>query len=89
MAQITKEQLDDLCVIDPRDNANRDVFTEYCWSFYGPGGIYGGFFDNNLTYGELNAAVDLQMTVPDFEGDTVDREKVRERLFEARRREPV
>lgn len=56
-------------------------FADYCWSFYGPGEIHGKFFGDKLTRAELEKAVSLRMLSPAFEGDSVDREHVRDILM--------
>ena len=66
------------------DYTDRRVFADYCWDFYGPGHLYGHFFDDNLTRQELNVAVVARMKHDLFEGDTIDREAVRDLLLEAR-----
>lgn len=60
-----------------RDTAG---FYEYCHSFYGPAKIYGDFFHHKLTVRTLKAAIAKRITdtsIP-FEGDSVDREMVRD-----------
>ena len=59
-----------------------DSFIKYCLAFYGPGGLY----DLGATYGEIEAALAerLQRDPFPFEGDTVDRELVRDILIETR-----
>lgn len=59
---------------------NRQAFIEYCWKFYAPKEIYGRFFENKLTLKQLSAACDLRMTSPNFDGDSIDREVVRDIL---------
>lgn len=65
---------------------NRRWFQNYVWEFYKPNGIYGDFFGHTLTYGELEEAVTRRMKSSHFEGDSVDREKVRDIMIEARKR---
>ncbi len=61
-----------------------DNFFDYCWGFYGPNGIHGNFFNNKLTRKELRVACAARMSHPSWgDGDTVDREAVREILFKA------
>ena len=59
-------------------------FQDYCWSFYAPGEIYGHFFEDKLTRIELDAACVLRSVSESFDGDSIDRECVREILFKAR-----
>jgi hypothetical protein len=56
-------------------------FIRYCLDFYGPGGIY----DIGATAAEVEAALDARMAheIP-FEGDSVDRELIRDIITEAR-----
>ncbi len=63
------------------DYKNPKVFFDYVWQFYGPGQMHGEFFDNKLTPKELQDAIKIRMADPNFEGDTVDREAVRDILF--------
>ena len=60
-------------------------FTEYVWKFYGPGQIYGHFFGDTLDKGELVAAVDERMQNKGYEGDSMDREIVRDLMIAARK----
>lgn len=64
------------------------IFAAYVKSFYGPGQIYGSYFDNNLTDLEIGWAIGTHLATPgiDFCGDTVDRETVRDIML-ARRKE--
>lgn len=59
-------------------------FYDYCHSFYGPAQIYGHFFDRNLTKRELTKAIRQRMKHPAFEGDTLDREAVRDLIAASR-----
>jgi len=57
-------------------------FVDYCLIFYGPGGCY----DLGATRQEINAALRIHRetsTIP-FEGDSVDREAVRDILLSQR-----
>lgn len=56
-------------------------FTQYCWSFYGPGQIYGEFFGHKLTMAALDKACLKVSKRKDYEGDTFDRERVRDLLL--------
>lgn len=60
-------------------------FTQYVWSFYGPKQIYGDMFSHTLTHKELNAAVSILVETREFEGDSVDREAVRDIMLANRR----
>ena len=62
-------------------------FTQYLLDFYGPNGIY----DYNFTVSEINLATQLyqcRMTADydqeEFEGDSVDRERVRDIVLQYR-----
>ena len=62
-----------------------DQFVEYCLSFYGPGGIY----PLNFTERQIRLATELyqlklKQGLETFEGDTVDRENVRDLILEFR-----
>lgn len=59
-------------------------FIDYCWEFYKPKGLYGEYFDRNLTKEEVKAACLLRSKHPTFEGDSVDREAVRDTILFAR-----
>ena len=56
-------------------------FEKYVWMFYPPGEIYGRFFKDKLTKTQLKAACKARSFHPSFEGDTIDREAVRDILF--------
>jgi len=51
----------------------KQEFFDYVRSFYGKGEIY----DLNVSDFSLGCACDLVRQFPNFEGDTLDREKVR------------
>jgi len=55
-------------------------FTDYCYEWYGSGGIY----DHGASYHEVKVAVCQHIANPDrltvFQGDSLDREQVREWL---------
>jgi hypothetical protein len=58
-------------------------FVEYCLDFYGPGGVYDyGFTFSEICRGMI-ARFGYRPSV-DFDGDTVDREYVREMVFDIR-----
>lgn len=59
-------------------------FIEYVWSFYAPNDLYGSFFDNTLTKDEVVKAVEMRKKNTDklsFDGDSMDREIVRDIMF--------
>lgn len=66
-------------------NPNIIDFVDYVWTFYGEGGIY----DIKATRNEILLATGMRMglckwhSVP-FEGDTIDREAVRDIIIEMR-----
>lgn len=66
-------------------------FVEYVMSFYGPQQIYGDFFQNNLKREEVVAATEnrLKMSHPPFDGDSADREIVRDIIFRVRGKKDV
>ena len=57
-------------------------FTKYCLSFYGSGGLY----DMGATPEEIEAALAIRLKrFPlEFEGDSIDRELVRDIIIEMR-----
>jgi len=65
--------------------ASPQDFEEYVWEFYQPGGMHGDFFGNKLTKAEVKAAIKLlQLVVGNLEeGDSVDRERIRDILLAA------
>lgn len=67
----------------------RDEFIEYCWDFYGPGKMCGAVFMETLTREELISAVDARLANGQFEGDTFDREWVRDHILIRRTREKL
>jgi len=64
---------------------NMDEFYDYVMDFYGPGGIY----DFNATEEEIKKATEVvkNKVGDDFEGDSVDREKVRDVILNQMRSE--
>ena len=63
-------------------------FIDYVMSFYGPEGLYQEFFVQPLMRSEVEKAVVKRLgetTVP-FDGDSIDRERVRDILFDQRGR---
>lgn len=64
-------------VVDSQDPLNISDFISYCLSFYGHGEIY----DHGITEAEIRKALDIRLErYPHigFDGDTLDREKVRD-----------
>jgi len=58
-------------------------FIDYIWSFYAPNDLYGEFFNNTLTKEEVIKAVKIRKAnkkLP-FDGDSLDREIVRDIMF--------
>ena len=61
---------------------NLKVFTNYVFQFYGPNGLYAHYFQNRVTKAKILAATKaLIASGADFQGDSFDREKVREILL--------
>lgn len=56
------------------------TFTDYVLSFYGPNEIYGHFFNHTLSREEVTQAIEerLQDDSFPFDGDSADRERVRD-----------
>jgi hypothetical protein len=62
-----------------------EAFVAYCWEFYGPGKLYGDFFSGTLTLAELRVACAAVASGEGWgDGDSVDREHVRDLLLAAR-----
>ena len=62
-------------------------FKKYVWSFYGEDqGLYRDFFDNNLTMEEIEKAIKIRLSNMklDFDGDSLDREIIRDIIFKMR-----
>tara|TARA_Y100000004_G_C8815444_1_gene369545 strand:+ start:508 stop:777 length:270 start_codon:yes stop_codon:yes gene_type:complete len=62
-------------------------FKKYVWSFYGEDqGLYRDFFDNNLTMEEIERAIEIRLSNVklEFDGDSLDREIVRDIIFKMR-----
>ena len=60
-------------------------FPQYVMDFYGPGGIY----DQNFTLTEITEAIEIRKTHPKltnipFDGDSMDREMVRDIVLKKR-----
>jgi hypothetical protein len=72
--------------LDALTSDDEPSFADYCWGFYGPGGIYGDFFDNTLTRAELDAAIEHRMLTDygAFAADSIDREFVRDIMLARR-----
>jgi len=70
-----------------RINEYTKNFKDYFWSFYGKDvGIYKDFFNNNLTIRELDRAMEIRLSNMklEFDGDSIDREIVRDIIFKMR-----
>jgi len=64
-----------------------ESFKKYVWSFYGEDqGLYRDFFDNNLTMEEIEKAIEIRLSNMklDFDGDSLDREIIRDIIFKMR-----
>jgi hypothetical protein len=62
---------------------NQDQFIAYCLDFYGESGIYPlGFTRGQLALATELYQLKLKQGREQFEGDTVDRENVRDLLLE-------
>ena len=62
-------------------------FKKYVWSFYGRGeGIYKDFFGNNLKMQEVERAIEIRLSNIKiaFDGDSIDREIVRDIIYKMR-----
>jgi len=62
-------------------------FKKYVWSFYGEDqGLYRDFFDNNLTMEEIEKAIEIRLSNMKlaFDGDSIDREIVRDIIYKMR-----
>ena len=62
-------------------------FKKYVWSFYGRGeGIYKDFFGNNLKMKEVERAIQIRLEniKLQFDGDSIDREIVRDIIYKMR-----
>lgn len=62
-------------------------FKRYCWSFYGPEGLYSEIFHHNLEASELNAPIvevlaeELRQHGDNYDFDSFLRETVKGRLM--------
>jgi len=79
-------QLWDIAHSGGDETTERQDFINYVWSFYGPGEIYGYFFNHKLTYEEVAAAAkkrmeDSQKMYGGFDGDSEDREAARDMML--------
>lgn len=66
---------------------NEAEFLDYCLDFYGEGGLY----ECGLTPEELSKALKIRKTfnfATEFEGDSIDREMVRDIALIAKGQEP-
>ena len=62
---------------------NTDQFVTYCERFYGPAGIYPlGFTRRQIELATELYQLKLKQGLETFEGDTVDRENVRDLILE-------
>jgi len=59
-------------------------FVDYVFGFYGPKGIYTDFFKTPVTKAEIKAATKIRQATGQFEGDSFDREAVRDIMLAAR-----
>ncbi len=60
-------------------------FKEYFLSFYGKDGLYSDTFKKIPTDGEINKAIEIRLRgAPAWDGDTLDRELVRDILLSMR-----
>ena len=69
------------------NNKKIEDFKKYVWSFYGEDqGLYRDFFDNNLTMEEIEKAIEIRLSNMKlaFDGDSLDREIVRDIIFKMR-----
>jgi hypothetical protein len=65
--------------------ADKLAFLSYFRSFYFPGGLYAHFFTPRVTVAEFEAALKVRLTMPTpFDGDSFDRELVRDIIFRMR-----
>ena len=57
-----------------------EEFVDYVWGFYGKDGIYESFFrENPITKSYLVKVIERYAAInPNFEGDSADRETIRE-----------
>ena len=69
---------------------NENLFIDYVLSFYGLNGIYAGELDPPFTREECENALQkyLQMNIIDFDGDSIDRENLRDIVLISRGDEP-
>ena len=68
-------------------NEKIENFKKYFWSFYGRGeGIYKDFFGNNLKMKEVERAIQIRLLniKLKFDGDSIDREIVRDIIYKMR-----
>ena len=69
------------------NNEKIENFKKYVWSFYGRGkGIYKHFFCNNLKMTEVERAIQIRLEniKLQFDGDSIDRELVRDIIYKMR-----
>ena len=68
-------------------NEKIENFKKYVWYFYGRGeGLYKDFFGNNLKMEEVERAIKIRLSniKLKFEGDSIDREIVRDIIYKMR-----
>ncbi len=65
------------------NSSGESAFVDYCMMFYGPGEIHGDFFKHKLKRSDVEKAVKTRLARkdPPFDGDSVDRELVRDILL--------
>lgn len=59
-------------------------FVNYVFEFYGPNCMYSHFFKTPVTKAEIKAATLIRVKTAQFEGDSFDREAVRDIMLAAR-----
>lgn len=57
---------------------NLNEFIDYVFSFYGPGEMYANFFNRPVTKAAIKKATLVRIQTGQFEGDSFDREAVRD-----------
>lgn len=66
------------------NNMKTKEWVDYVLSFYGPTGLNASFFKTPVTEAEILAATKLRVATGQFEGDSFDREAVRDIMLAAR-----
>lgn len=59
-------------------------FVDYTFGFYGPNEMYAHYFTTPVTKAEIKAATLIRIKTGQFEGDSFDREAVRDIMLSAR-----